>query len=614
MSDPFLKDEAESVRRKVAMEIVKDPSWDLEERYKVDYSFQERELTKATDCRTTAEMLSYLETDRGKKAELAARVLAFREGEDGNEYGQRKLNRERFKEAYLAGNRNRTRAFREGFGGGGGGYGGDEFSSPTQFGNTVGNDFTPLLGGPFYKQLYYYTDWLRAHQDQFFAFHHDPYAKATHNIMVDFTLGKGYEVECKNGAAQVIWDAFEQANQEQAKMRMFAQELSVYGEDIFWWLPQRQIYIDFATNATSSVFNPNKATDKSQVPTGLLPRVRLVDPSNIVEIITYPEDIDRRIAYVWMTPTQYQIFTGTDPATGKQVGTEKFIYQQIPASEMMHIAINRVSNEKRGRGDAFAALPYFKRLRDSINYSLIAQQKNAAYCMDTTIDGDEGDLSSYMAAQAALGSIPPAGSEFVHTKAVERKYNASAGSDSGKTAGEVFQVGLSMVAAATGIPVSYYGSHLSSGGTRASAIVATEPVAKRFEMRQEVYKDVIRQKAERLFRMFGIESEVDVYFPEIVTQDRSAKLKDLTLAEQNRWISPKRAATSAVKELGFSEYTYEKEVAEIKAQQAEEIPLPGANPLTAPPTAGGGEGQPNHDSETAITQDEKKSVNDSRGF
>ncbi len=608
MSD-FLKDESDEIKSKIRMSVVKDPNWDLDKRYEVDYSWKPRELLTPQDVRTTAEMLSYLE--RNPTVELDAKVMAFREGTDGAERsaGYRKMDKKTFRESYIAGNAMGEDKFRESFGNDGG-----NFSQPNSFGNTVGNDFTPLLGGPFYKQLYYYNDWLKMHQDCFFAFNHDPFGKATANIMVDFTLGKGYQVQCSNGAAQAIWEAFEEANNFQEKMRKFALELSIYGEDIFWRLPNKQIYIDFAQNATGATFNPNKATGKADVPTGLIPRVRLVDPSNIVEIITHPEDIDRRIAYVWCTPTQYQIYTAKDEKTGELVNSSKFIYQQIPADMMDHFAVNNVSNEKRGRSDLFTGLPYFKRLRDSINYALINQQKNSAWCLDTTIEGDETDITAYMQQQASLGTIPPAGSEFVHTKAIERKYNANAeGGSTGRAAESVFQVGVSMVATSVGIPVSYFGTHLSASGTRASAIVATEPVAKKFEMRQQIYKAVIERQAEMLFRSFGIKTEIDIYFPEIVTQDRSQKLKDIYLAETSKWFSPERAATSAAKELGADKYDYEKEKQDIKDQQEDEIPLPGANPLSSPGSAGE-VSEENPESSSAVTSQDKKDVNDSRGF
>lgn len=609
MSSTFLKDEANAIKGKIRSQLKIDPNWDLEKRYEVDYSWKPKELNEPSDVRTTAEMISYLDSEKGKECVLDAKVMAFREGKGG----YRKLDKQSFRESYLTGNALPDDKFRESFDGGGWG-GGNGFSNPNSYGNTVGNDYTPLLGGPFYKQLYYYNDWLKMHQDCFFAYHHDPLGKATANIMVDFTVGKGYQVQCSNGAAQAIWEAFEEANDFQNKVRKFALELSIYGEDMWWWLPNKELYIDFGNNATGSAFNPKTMKPGDKVPVGLLPRVRLVDPSNFVEIITHPEDIDRRIAYVWCTPTQYQTYTATDPKTGQLVNTSKFIYQQIPADMIDHIATNCVSNEKRGRGDCFAGLPYFKRLRDSVNYALINQQKNAAWCMDTTIEGDQADIDAYMDSQKSLGSIPPAASEFVHTKAIERKYNANEGSDAGRSMEAVFQIGISMAATSVGIPISYFNTHLSTGSTRASAIVATEPVAKKFEMRQNIIKAFIQRAGERLFKSFGMKVEMEVYFPEIVTQDRSQKLKDIFLSEQSRWISPERAATTAAKELSFDKYDYQKEMADIKAQFADEIPMPGANPLSDPGQASGYGGSEPHDSETAITGNDRKDVNDSRGF
>ena len=472
---------------------------------------------------------------------------------------------------------------------------------------TVGNDFTPLLGGPFYKQLYYWNDWLQAHQDCFFAFHHDPFAKASVNIMVDFTLGKGYKLTTEGDdkdVAQALWAAFEEANDFQDKMRLFAKELSIYGENMLWWLPDNTKYIVYPRTKPA-------LEDVSKV---FLPRVRLIDPSNIVEIVTYPEDITRVVAYVWLTPTQYQTYSAKDEQTGKVVSGSKFIYQHIPASEMMHYKINAVSNEKRGRSDLFTALPYFKRLRDSVNYELIAQQKISAYAWDTTVEGNEQDLDNYVESQKALGTIPAAGSEYVHTAAVKRMMVES-GSGGGARTNNSFALALSMVAASVGIPTSYYGTHLSSGSTRASALVSTEPVAKRFEMRQQIYSKVIKDTFSKLMEHFGLDAQCDVTFPEIVTQDRSQKLKDIYLAETAKWISPETAANLGAQELGIETYEFEQEQKEIAAEKDDE-PL-WANPLSAPPgipqqdpSANASPGAP---SSSAVTKNEKKKIGDNYG-
>ena len=401
---------------------------------------------------------------------------------------------------------------------------------------------------------------------------------------------------------QALWDAFEEANDFQNTFQNFSKELSAYGENILWKLPDNNKYIAFG-----------KLT-LEDVPKTFIPRVRLVDPSNIVEIVTYPEDITRRLFYVWLTPTQYQIYTGKDQKTGQVVNATKLIYQQIPADQMLHYTVNSVSNEKRGRSDFFAALPYFKRLRDSINYEIIAQQKNAAWAIDTEIQGDQSDIDNYMADQAALGTIPSAGSEFVHTAAIKRQYLTNQTGSRG--ASNAFDWNVSMISAATNIPISYYGTHMSGGQTRASALVATEPVAKMFEMRQLVLKRALSDVAKWLMGYFGIDSQFEIILPEIITQDRSQKLKDLMLAQEAEWIAPKRAAETAASELGYRDYDYETERKDIKAQKPDEPQwMLGGGPLNAPPAASQGGGAQsmlpptgNKDSSSAITGQERQQV------
>lgn len=434
------------------------------------------------------------------------------------------------------------------------------FDAEGQVSSKVGDDFVPLLGGPFNKQLYYY-DYLRMHALAFQAFHHDPIARAIVQITRDFTLGRGFRVDCKSEKHLAVWRAFEDVNDLQNLMRQIAEELSIYGEIMPWFLPNGETKIGY------------RLGKGQEVPRGLLPRVRLIDPSVIWEVITYPEDITRVLAYQWVAPTQYQIYTARDG--GGQVPTTKFIYQQIPAEQVLHFKINSVSNEKRGRSDLFPVLGYLKRLRDSVQYSIISMQKQAAWSIDTTIKGSPADVDNYVNAIGQMDTIAAAGSEFVHNESVTRQFLANAAGKGGQA--DAFEWCLSMIAAGTGIPVQYFGTHLSGAQTRASALVATEPVAKKFEMRQVEYERIIKAMASKLWDYLGLPPvEVEVTFPELIVQDRSAKLKDLAVGQASRWWSQKRAAEVAAKEMGFTEFDFDTEQEQIQKEQG-----PGANPLSA---------------------------------
>lgn len=415
----------------------------------------------------------------------------------------------------------------------------------------IGDDYAPLLGGPFNKQLYMY-DYLKMHAYAFFSYNHHPLAKFIVDTIVDFTLGKGFRVDVRGkdkDAGLVTWRAVEKANDFQRRMRHAAKNYSKYGENMLWELPN---------NLSKIAYDVRPGQEP---PKALLPRYRLIDPSVIWDICTYPEDIERVLFYQWIAPTQYQLFTGRDK--GEAVPSYKYIYQQVPADQVLHFKTNCDSNEKRGRSDLFPVLGYLKRIQDSVNYAIIGDQKRSAWAIDTSVDGSPADLQAYADSQAALGTVPPAGSEFIHSKKVERKYLANEGGAKGGGSMS-FEWCLSMIAAGVVIPVSYFGTHLSGGQTRASAIVSTEPSAKKWEARQGDMKTMIEAIFERTMRRFNLHCDCEVVFPEIVTHDRTAKLKDISLALAEGLISKRRAAEMVAKELGIDSFDWEKEQDEIK--------------------------------------------------
>lgn len=576
MNDSF-RDGGDPKVKNIRIDLLKNGLEFDPEKYEYKEDFVPADPSKPLEAHTTHEMIECMKRD--PKIQLEAQVL----GTNGESRGVRKMNREQFMEAVK---RKDSKRFRESI---------DDFSSNSNFDQEIigGQDFTPLLGGPFNKQLYY-RDYLRMIAASFYAYNHDPAARAVVSIMIDFTLGRGFQLHTDNQAAQILWNAFVEANDFHRQMDYCAAETSIYGENMWWWLPDHNARISY---------QPVKG---EKVPKAVIPRIRLIDPSNIAEIITIPEDMVQGVLYyVWLAPTQYQMYTRDNQPT------TKFIYTQIPADQILHEKINSVSNEKRGRSDYFPALGYMKRLRDGVNYGLVAQQKAAAWCIDTTIAGDESDFNTYMQQQQALGDVPTAGSEFVHTEAVKREYLSNSATSKGADS-PVFQWCLSMIAMSSGIPISYLGTHLhAAGGSRASALVSTEPVVKRFERRQLVYERTIRKIFNGLMQRFGMEAECDILFPELITQDRSSKLKDLMLSQNQSWISHRRAAEIAAKELDAKNFDYEMEMADIKEDDA----ALGIDPASmgAPLTKPGNVSQDSDSDKQSMDGAEKKQVKDNLG-
>jgi len=537
-----------------------------EKTYEYDDSFVPADTANPMEVHTTFEMLESLQRD--KNITLDAKVIGVN---SHGEQSMRTLNKEEFITAFRE---------NESFDG----------SIDGSSSNIVGgSDFIPLLGGPFYKNLYYYDN-IRMHSQAFYAWNHDPIGKAIVNITKNFTLGKGFKVVSKNKKAMAMWEAFAKANNIEEQIDYLSDELAIYGEVMLWWLPGKETFITYDLK-------------KSEIPTGIIPRVRLIDVSCITEIVTYPEDITHKLFYVWLAPTQMQMYTQADQLKGiPPQPSMKYIYRQIPADQIDHVKINCVSNEKRGRSDFYPVLGYMKRLRDSVEYSMIAQQKQSAWAIDTTIIGDQTDIDNYVQSQNALGAKAPAGSEFVHSDQVKREFLSNQAGHSGQH--ESFEWNLSMIAAGVQMPVSYLGTHLSGGQTIGSSVIATEPVVKKFEMRQQVLRKSIIQMWGRVMKWANIQADCEIIFPEIYTQDRSSKLKDLGIAGAQGWLSKRRIAEMAAKEFGIIDYDYDSESQEItQAGGTDEIEV---NPLTGAPKVA------STDSSNRLNAQDKKDIKNER--
>jgi len=565
--DEFVRDE-EDVKDKQVAHVLENQVIDLN-RYEYDFKFKPWQIGDAPESiHSIPCLMRYLESDENALIDANQHYMA----PNRKLIKRHGMNRESLLEAWNRGNK--ITRFRESV---------DYFQDDQYdyYGNSIGQDFVPLLGGPFSKQLYYFPDFIKMHQEAFFSVNHDPVAKRIIHTHRQFTMGKGFRVDCEDKGALALLMAFFEANDFYRMMDDVATEFPTYGEVMVYWLPDNQANLTYRL-------------PEEEIPRAILPRVRLIDPSTIWEIVTFPEDIKRVIFYQQVFPTQYQIYTGG------VVPSMKFIYDQIPADLIMHFKKNCVSNEKRGRSDLVQILGYLKRLRDSVNYNLVRQIKDSAWCIDTTIEGSQADITAYINSQNALGPLPPAASEFVHTKKVQREYlNNSSGAGSGNFS--TFEWTLSMIAMGSGLPISYFGTHIQGGSTRAGAIVATEPVAKMFEEDQKIYENIILKISDRFLKWAGYKNvKVEVSFPEIITQDRSQKIKDLALAESQGWISRERAAEIAAKEMGITDFDFQGEVETIKTEQKT---MPVAQPISPDATD-------TPLSTSSITSDEKTDIKD----
>ena len=193
-------------------------------------------------------------------------------------------------------------------------------------------------------------------------------------------------------------------------------------------------------------------------------------------------------------------------------------------------------------------------------------------------------------------------------------YLSNTASKGGAT-GDTFDWVLSKIAMGIGMPVSYLGGHQASSHNRASAVVATEPVTKLFEFYQKQYDRILRQFAKKL----NLKSAMQITFPELVTQDRSAKIRDIMSAERADYMSKRRAATMTSKELNILDYDYDREMDSIKSETPIDPNLltpTGTSPWGAEPSAEpklDKTDEPGQNKPSALTSDTKRAISQRDG-
>ncbi len=450
---------------------------------------------------------------------------------------------------------------------------------PNQF-----TEYTPLFSGPFYKQQYF--DYFTGHARAFQHWTHNPVAKRIVDLLIQYALGRGFKIKCKDKKKQALWDNFSKANRITYKMRKFwGREYLIYGEN-------------------------------------LIDNIRWVsiDPSTIWDIICegYDEYIDKVLYYHQMYQTATQMYAGMSVKgvpKSKDSKIGHYVIRQIPADQIIHIKTNVTSGEKRGRSIFYAILGWLKRLVDLYNAQVLGEQLRASFVWDDTIQGDDSDVAAHAAKYAY---IPVAPSIFVHNEAITRKPLAPMAGVTGGSGGDIGDQILSLIATAVGIPKDHFNA-TSAGGSRATAIVGSEPFTKVIEDLQEDFSDLLDQIIEKFCVSHKIVYSADEWkkiFPSVTKDTLTEVLKNIALRESMGWISKRQAAQLAAAECDDDEFDYDEMVKEQAQDTAKQN---GANIHTPKPPPDGrfgfgsepkdeGKGSPLHGEEKSNIKKQHKNL------
>lgn len=478
----------------------------------------------------------------------------------------------------------------------------EEYNGPNDWFGTSGeqlggydgtHEFLPLGNSPFNRQLYLHDQW-DMQTKAFYARTHDPVAKRALTLIVDFVLGRSVKMVAASPIVQEYLEKFDKLNGITRKLPIWVEDQGCDGELFFRF---------FETEGNRP------------------PKMVTLDPSSIWEIITDPENIEDVKFYWQQYETAYQMIgsapaSNTDiPAPDRRNPIVKYIIRYIPADKVLHFKINASAVEKRGRSDLFPVLGWLQRLRKYYDAETIKSLMQAAFVFDILLKGGATNAASVksFSAQVPPPDVTKFGSVFYRNEAVEIQLlqgNKSAVNNTGSIG--IGDGLLGIIAIGLGFAKDYLG--VTSRGSRATALVSTEPSAKHFERRQREVKFMLedicayaiqygidhkilplteriivkrqwRKVVSLLFtsiRKFKFSDALEIIrlaaqgsierpldrnvafiFPDIVKSDRTALIGDVKEAEGMNWISKRRAADLIAAAFEFDDWNYDEEQQDI---------------------------------------------------
>ena len=280
----------------------------------------------------------------------------------------------------------------------------------------------------------------------------NPLAYAIIEQTTSFVLGGGARVVAKDARVQRVIDEFWQDAENEMALRVYSlhTELALFGEQFV------RFFVDRLTGRVV---------------------IRQLDPLYVTEIETDPDDIEKAVRYCYRPP-------GTLLAPAEE--------EWIPAREVLHVAVNKVSNALRGRSDLAVVLPDIRRYREWLDDRILQNRLKSAVVWDVMVGGaDQGEINRMRAQHAA----PPARGTVLFHNENEVWKPVHAGVDAGDAAADGRAIRL-MVAVGALLPEHY----LAEGGNvnRATAAEMGLPAIKRFQRRQQVFRAMLVKIIERV--------------------------------------------------------------------------------------------------------------------
>jgi hypothetical protein len=416
------------------------------------------------------------------------------------------------------------------------------------------------LSDSYYAKDVIPSTYLEIHNQCYEAWNANPLAFSIIELTTSFVLGEGLTVSAHNARVQQVLDEFWRQPENRMEERIYSlcTELSLYGEQ----------FIHFFVNEYDGSVT-----------------IRQIDPSLIDQIETDPEDVEKPLRYHRRPIGQTINEASGDPQLfnpSKPTDTEG---QWFTAnSEVVHIAINKVSNAKRGRSDLATLLPWLRRYKDWLTDRVRINKFKAAFLWDVSLTG--ADKKTIDRKKMEYTYPPEPGSVIIHNEAekwsaVEPHIQANDASADGRA------IKL-MVAAGSTLPEHYLAD--GDNGNRATAAEMSLPTLLKFKRRQRVVKHMLQLILDRVIReaqragRLGprVDTSYDITFPAIDSGEHQTLahsayylVQALTSAKAQGWISDETAMQMLFKFAG-EEINVHEELARVDAQTGTQTGLQSA--------------------------------------
>jgi len=290
---------------------------------------------------------------------------------------------------------------------------------------------------------------------------HNALAASANKIMTRFVLGRGLSFHVKNNVAHKIWNEFWDRETMRRKLRHMTSDLMWQGELLLRFYEPRPGHIG----------------------------LRNLDASTCWEVVTDPEDIERVYYYHFQWPTPYQVWVSGN------IPVSKYIIQQVPPTNIVHVKINESSQEKRGRSDLLPSMPWLKRFNDFYNGQTVKALLEANLVWKIKVRGDQTDVDKFLT-DPSMTELPPPGGVWIENESVELS-PSSAQLTANRGSGGIGQQIAAIVATSLNLPAEYF--NIETGGApRATALVRTDPAVKAVEDRQQIMRETLEDIYDRV--------------------------------------------------------------------------------------------------------------------